>query len=70
MAARISHGATRNLVMRKAQAEHSEESIREDLEHIHNLVVIRVDIVDGDCYIKTNSVHNAVFARTCMMSRV
>lgn len=45
--------------------------IRDDLEHIHNLVVIRVSFDDNNnnAYISTNSVHNAMFARTCMMSR-
>jgi hypothetical protein len=47
----------------------NEGGIREDLEHIHNLIVISVTINKGDIYISTNSVHNALFARTCMMSR-
>lgn len=46
-----------------------EQSIRDDLGHIHNLVVVSVSFTNGDCYISTNSVHNALFARTCMMSR-
>lgn len=45
------------------------QGIRDDLEHIHNLVVIKVEFIGGSCYIKTNSVHNAMFARSCMMSR-
>jgi hypothetical protein len=40
------------------------------MDHIHNLVVIKVEFLGASCYIKTNSVHNAMFARTCMMSRV
>jgi hypothetical protein len=47
----------------------NECGIREDLEHIHNLVVISVAVSKGDIYISTNSVHNALFARTCMISR-
>ena len=47
----------------------TEESIREDLDHIHNLVVISVKFKQGSAYISTNSVHNALFARSCMMSR-
>jgi hypothetical protein len=39
------------------------------MEHIHNLVVISVTVVRHDIYISTNSVHNSLFARTCMMSR-
>lgn len=78
VANKIQMGATRNLVVRSINfARHSsndkppitEESIRDDLEHIHNLVVISVAFDNGDCYISTNSVHNALFARTCMMSR-
>lgn len=67
---KISGGATRNLVLRNINpARHTEESIREDLNHIYNLVVIKVEFVGNDCHIKTNSVNYALFARTCMMSR-
>jgi hypothetical protein len=67
---KIGGGATRNMVIRGLNpVRHTEESIREDLEHIHNLVVIKVEFVGCDCYIKTNSVNYALFARTCMMSR-
>ena len=69
VANKIGIGATRNLVIRRCDAKHTEESVRDDLEHIHNLVVIRVTFADGNCCISTNSVHNAMFARTCMMSR-
>ncbi|KAK7737014.1 hypothetical protein SLS53_006770 [Cytospora paraplurivora] len=65
----ISSGATRNLVIRRCDPRFTEESIREDLDHIDKLVVIKVDFMGGSCYIKTNSVHNAMYARTCMMSR-
>ena len=46
-----------------------EPQIRNDMEHIHNLVIIDVRVRSGDAYISMNSVHNALFARTCMMSR-
>jgi hypothetical protein len=63
-------GATRNIVIRNGATKNmTEHGIREDLEHIHNLVVIFVKIDRGDIFISTNSVHNALFARTCMMSR-
>jgi hypothetical protein len=39
------------------------------MEHIHNLVIIDVVFRSGDAYVSTNTVHNALFARTCMMSR-
>ncbi|KAL6862069.1 hypothetical protein J3F83DRAFT_716887 [Trichoderma novae-zelandiae] len=67
---RIANGATRNLVMRKCNASHTEASIRKDLEHIHNLKVVGIDFCDGDCHISTNSVPSAMYARTCMMSRL
>ncbi|KAI5928379.1 hypothetical protein F4810DRAFT_643332 [Camillea tinctor] len=69
IAGKIVAGATRNLIIRRYDPKHTEESIRDDLEHIHNLVVIKVDFIGGSCFIKTNSVHNAIFARSCMMSR-
>ncbi|TFB01762.1 Negative regulator of differentiation 1, partial [Trichoderma ghanense] len=67
---RIANGATRNLVMRKCNASHTEASIRKDLEHIHNLKVVSIDFCDGNCHISTNSVPSAMYARTCMMSRL
>lgn len=39
------------------------------MEHIHNLFIIDVVFRGSDAYVSTNSVHNALFARTCMMSR-
>jgi hypothetical protein len=70
VANKIAMGATRNIVVRNGASKNLNESgIREDLEHIHNLVVISLTISKGDIFISTNSVHNALFARTCMMSR-
>ncbi|KAI1180349.1 hypothetical protein F4777DRAFT_574110 [Nemania sp. FL0916] len=69
VASKVAAGATRNLIIRRCGAHHTEDSVRDDLEHIHNLIVVKVDFIGGSCYIKTNSVHNAMFARTCMMSR-
>lgn len=69
VANKIAAGATRNLIIRRCGPSHTEDSVREDLDHIHNLIVVKVEFVGGSCYIKTNSVHNAMFARTCMMSR-
>lgn len=70
IASKIGTGATRNLVIRRCDPRLTEAALRDDLEHIHNLIVIKVDFIGGSCHIKTNSVHNAVFARTCMMSRL
>lgn len=69
VANKIAIGATRNLVILNRTPRHTEEAIRDDLEHIHNLVVIKVSFGGNNAYISTNSVHNAMFARTCMMSR-
>lgn len=63
-------GSTRNIVIRNGTSKNlTEDGIRDDLEHIHNLIVVSITIDNGDIYISTNSVHNALFARTCMMSR-
>jgi len=70
VANKIGIGASRNIAIRRYDPRLTEETIREDLEHIHNLVVIKVSFLGGSCYISTNSVHNAIFARTCMMSRL
>jgi hypothetical protein len=45
------------------------DQIRDHLDHIHNLIVVDIYFKGGDAYISTNSIHNALFARTCMMSR-
>ncbi|KAL3474841.1 hypothetical protein BJX99DRAFT_170426 [Aspergillus californicus] len=66
----ISNGASRNLVVYNANPSITEGLIKEDLEHIHNLIVISVKFKFGNVYISTNSVHNALFARSCMMSRL
>jgi hypothetical protein len=64
------NGATRNIIVHDALGRGlTEPQIRADMEHIHNLVVIDVTFRHGAAYICMNSVHNALFARTCMMSR-
>ncbi|KAK0623263.1 hypothetical protein B0T14DRAFT_515738 [Immersiella caudata] len=70
VAGHIGKGASRNLVVHRYDGRHTEESIRDDLEHIHNLVVVGVGFSNGSCHIKLNSVHNAIYAKTCMMSRL
>ncbi|KAI9738118.1 MAG: hypothetical protein M1818_005546 [Claussenomyces sp. TS43310] len=69
VAYKLAGGATRNMVIRNASTRHTEESIRDHLEHIHNLVVIKISSDGQDVHISTNSVHNAVTARACMLSR-
>ncbi|CAP69155.1 uncharacterized protein PODANS_7_11120 [Podospora anserina S mat+] len=70
VAGKISAGASRNLVIMNYASQHTEEVIREDLDHIHNLVVIMIQFIGGNCHIELNSVHNAIYARTCMLSRM
>ncbi|KAL4979865.1 hypothetical protein BDW66DRAFT_147782 [Aspergillus desertorum] len=67
---KICNGASRNLVIYNASPNITEKLIRRDMEHIHNLIVISVNFKHGNAYISTNSVHNALFARSCMMSRL
>ncbi|KAK3340092.1 hypothetical protein B0H65DRAFT_431653 [Neurospora tetraspora] len=69
IAGKIAQGATRNLVIRRCGSKVTEEGIREDLDHIHNVAVIKVALTGGNCYISLNAVHLAVYAKTCMMSR-
>ncbi|PTB48858.1 hypothetical protein M431DRAFT_500784 [Trichoderma harzianum CBS 226.95] len=69
-AKRIANGATRNLVLRNCNATHSEASIRHDLDHIHGLEIVSITFYGGTCRISTNSVPSAMYARTCMMSRL
>ncbi|KAL6706574.1 hypothetical protein ACN47E_005330 [Coniothyrium glycines] len=66
---RIAGGATRNLVIRGIAGKLTADQIRDHLDHIHNLVVVDIVFRHGDAYISTNSIHNALFARTCLMSR-
>ncbi|EGE78564.1 hypothetical protein BDBG_07091 [Blastomyces gilchristii SLH14081] len=70
VAGKLANGASRNLIIRSVHPNLTESKIRDDLEHIHNLVVIDITFDKGNAYISTNSVHNALFARTCMMSRL
>ncbi|PGG95224.1 hypothetical protein AJ79_10175 [Helicocarpus griseus UAMH5409] len=70
VAGKLANGASRNLVIRSVHPNLTNSRIRDDLEHIHNLVVIDITFERGNAYISTNSVHNALFARTCMMSRL
>lgn len=67
---KIAGGATRNLIIVNRTALHTAKSIRDDLEHIHNLVVVNIRFEGKNAYIATNSVHNAMFVRTCIMSRM
>lgn len=69
VANKIGTGATRNLIIRGIHPNIKEDRLRDDLDHIHNLVVISITFESGDAYLSLNSIHNSLFARTCMMSR-
>ncbi|KAL5375668.1 hypothetical protein DPSP01_011027 [Paraphaeosphaeria sporulosa] len=69
VANKIASGASRNLIVRGALGKLTADQIRDHLDHIHNLVVVDIYFRGGDAFISTNSIHNALFARTCMMSR-
>jgi len=43
--------------------------IRADMEHISRLVIVEITVRGADIYVSTNSVHAAMFMKTCMMSR-
>jgi len=47
----------------------TEEQIRDHLDHIHNLVILKVYFKDRDVHTSINSIYNALSARACMMSR-
>lgn len=67
---KVAGGATRNLVIRNAVDKGmTEDQIRDDMEHIHNLIIIDVTFQGRHAYVSTTSIHTALFARTCMMSR-
>ncbi|EED20544.1 conserved hypothetical protein [Talaromyces stipitatus ATCC 10500] len=67
----LHNGATRNLIIHNANPNITSALIREHLEHIHNLIIvdIRFNHSNSSVCICTNSVHNAMFARSCMRSR-
>lgn len=70
VASQVAGGATRNLLIRGVHLNLTEAQIREDMEHIHNLVIISVKFAQGNAYISTNSVQKASYARNCMRSRM
>ena len=71
VARQIMAGATRNLILRGPYLDFSPSQIREDLDHIHNLVVVDIyPSPEGDgTVISLNAIHLALFAKTCMMSQ-
>ncbi|KAI1464983.1 uncharacterized protein F4812DRAFT_441197 [Daldinia caldariorum] len=69
VAAQIRRGASRNLVITDCERKITEREIRDDLEHIDMLVIIKVIFLNGHCHIKTSSIFDALVAKMCMQSR-
>jgi hypothetical protein len=69
VANQVANGATRNMIVRRCSADITEDEIREDLDHIYNMRVINVDFLGASAHIQTNSIQNAIHARSCMLSR-
>ncbi|KAI1908397.1 hypothetical protein LOZ64_005577 [Ophidiomyces ophidiicola] len=70
IATQISNGASRNILIRGVHPNVTEAQIREDMKHIHNLVIISVTFSQRNAYISANSVQKASYARNCMRSRM
>ncbi|KAF5668460.1 negative regulator of differentiation 1 [Fusarium heterosporum] len=66
----VTKGASRNFVIRKRDLNLTAQDIRDDLEHIHNLHVVNIELDKDNCFVSTNAIHAAIFARTCLQSRV
>ena len=43
--------------------------IRDDLHHIHGLVIVDIDFSKGDMFLSFNAIRLALFARTCLRSQ-
>ncbi|KAM0562654.1 hypothetical protein ACHAPJ_002344 [Fusarium lateritium] len=70
VAYRITKGASRNFVIRKRDPNLTAQGIRDDLEHIHGLRVIDTKFDKDSCFVSTNSINAAIFAQSCLMSRL
>ncbi|KAM0190944.1 hypothetical protein ACHAPA_010378 [Fusarium lateritium] len=66
----VTRGASRNFVVRKRDPNLTARSIRDDLEHIHNLHVISIEMDKDNCFVSTSAIHAAIFARNCLQSRL
>lgn len=62
-------GATRNMVLRFPTPGVTEQTIRDDLQHIDMLEIVSVQHTGGHFYISLNSVGHALAARSCMQHR-
>lgn len=64
------NGATRNIVIRFAKQDMTEDTIRDDLEHIYRLEVVDIVKANNHYFISTNGIQWAITARHCMQSRL
>lgn len=69
VAIKITQGATRNLLFQHITRQITEARIREDLEHIHNLVVVDIQVDDDSARVSLNSIQHSLCARSCLVSR-
>ncbi|RBR07472.1 uncharacterized protein FIESC28_10630 [Fusarium coffeatum] len=65
----VVRGASRNFVIRKRDPNTTTQSLRDDLDHIHNLHVIGIEFDKDNCFVNTSSINAAIFARNCLLSR-
>ncbi|KAI1063157.1 hypothetical protein LB507_006014 [Fusarium sp. FIESC RH6] len=65
----VVRGASRNFVIRKRDPNTTTQSLRDDLDHIHNLHVIGIEFDRDNCFVNTSSINAAIFARNCLLSR-
>ncbi|RFN41783.1 negative regulator of differentiation 1 [Fusarium flagelliforme] len=65
----VVRGASRNFVIRKRDPNTTARSLRDDLDHIHNLHVIGIEFDRDSCFVSTSSINAAIFARNCLLSR-
>ncbi|KAH6969813.1 hypothetical protein HG530_014142 [Fusarium avenaceum] len=66
----VTRGASRNFIIRKRDPNLTTQDIRDDLEHIHNLHVIGIEMDKDNCFVSTSAIHAAIFARNCLQSRL
>ena len=66
----VMNGATRNLVIRFPKNDMTEETVREDLEHIHQLEVVDIITANNHIFVSTNGIQHALTAKHCLRSRL
>ncbi|KAB8338876.1 hypothetical protein FH972_021820 [Carpinus fangiana] len=69
IASKIGNGHSRNLLLCNVGRRFTEQSVRDDLEHIDKLIIVDIALEGPNMCIFTNSIHLAGFAKTCMNSR-